>query len=272
MPKIICNISTKLVVLALLQALCCLTPAMSFNQECGAGARTNLSGRISIYSSGIEQAFSKAAQNPALLAKASALPQVKTQKPIQTHLPEEKYLVLFICNANQERSPMSSWLTGINMPADLRDYFTVTSAGLRPAVLNDYVLNDYLLRRPLELRRYHSNPVIVKETQLQEARIIYVMTRRQRTKLIDKYPYLTNKVFLLMGEEQPGIHAGNGDYAARGKTYQTLQKAITERLPAIYEQMRQTLAVELGVNHTIEPETVSTHAAASNDRLISSAI
>ncbi len=272
MTKITGNIYKKLIVLMLILGFCWISPAISFGQDIIAADHSNLSARISIYMPSLQKAFEQALSRTDLLSQAvtaAKLSAPEHKADINPPIPTKKYLVLFICNGNQVRSPMGRWLTNKNMPEDLRDYFIAESAGLRDPV-NDHVLNEFLSRH--EYLRIHS-PHKVRDDQLEEAKIIYVMTKRQRNKIIDKYPFLADKTFLLMGDaDENGLHAGNGDYTKSGKTYQTLQKVITERLPFIYKQMRGVLAQECAQSQPMQSEPQTIHPVALNVSLINTAI
>lgn len=161
-----------------------------------------------------------------------------------------KYVVLFLCNANQERSPMAEKLMNMKMSKDLAAYFVAESAGLLPSNKADFTLMSYLERHPL--LRNHA-PKQVSEYSLKKAKIIFVMTPGQKKRLIRKFPFVKDKVFLLMGDDE--IHGVAGDYAERGPSYKILEKTIKDRLPILENKLRQILVLE-------NSETSTNHANA----------
>lgn len=89
------------------------------------------------------------------MAKKDVLP---VEKSLKLEVPIKKYVVLFLCNANQERSPMGARLMQMKMPEDLNDYFTAVSDGIMVSAREDYTLENYLRRHPF-LRNRNSRQV-----------------------------------------------------------------------------------------------------------------
>lgn len=188
--------------------------------------------------------------------------QVSVKKQVNTNPLQIKHTVLFLCNANMERSPMAERMTNSKMPRELRPHFYITSAALKDKDYSDRQLERFTSRNHF-LRRHI--PLRVTPEQLKEAAIIFVMTYWQKEILYERYPFTQGKVFLLMGEEE--LHPLPDDYAENGPTYQKLQNTITLRLPMIYKKLQEFL-INKGSSSSIQKNIVYT----SNSILIGQAI
>jgi len=206
------------------------------DKSCRINNQGTLSARIVLCLPDFAESFTR--QNTTQQAKLlENLPRGSILKnTIKTGLPGRKHTVLFLCNANMERSPMAARLTRLKMPADLIAHFKVDSAALKDKdcsgrQLEEFTSRNYLLKRHIPLR--------VTPQQLREAAIIFVMTQWQREAIYQRYPSAQGKVFLLMGKKE--LHPVPEDYPDRGPTYQKLQNSITLRLPMIYKKLREFL-------------------------------
>ncbi|MCG2712231.1 MAG: hypothetical protein L6416_07920 [Candidatus Omnitrophica bacterium] len=224
--------------------------------------RSTLSAKINMLSLELKNAFNpvlnRSVSQSRLLSPAAA-DAPKENNNFKKNRPEKKHAVLFICNGNQERSQMAAQLMNNNIPPDLAEYFIAESAGL---LKPDNSITELLSRHPLLRNR---TPKKVTETMLRDAKIIFVMTGEQKERLERKYPDLTGKIFLLMGDKK--LDAVKADYDINGPTYTALEKTITARLPEIYNQLRGILAQE-----HVQGLPGKIKAVTFNDNLIHAAI
>ena len=106
--------------------------------------------------------------------------------------------ILFVCSANQCRSPMAEVMfKKLVRDKGEEEHWRVESAGVwafqgAPATENAM---QVMVERELDLSQHLSQPV--NPTMLSRFDVIVVMTLEHKRALLQQYPAITNRVFLL---------------------------------------------------------------------------
>jgi protein-tyrosine-phosphatase len=133
--------------------------------------------------------------------------------------------ILFVCSANQCRSPMAQVLfQELVRERGEQDQWRVESAGIwayggAPATEN---ARRAMEERGLDLMRHHSQPAT--NELLSQFDLIVVMTREHRAALLAQMPALDGRIYLLRE-----LGGGSGDFADPvGGDLTTYQRAASE--------------------------------------------
>ncbi|MFA7677540.1 MAG: hypothetical protein WCY34_05155, partial [Candidatus Omnitrophota bacterium] len=151
--------------------------------------------------------------------------------------------VLILCNQNKERSPLAAAMLRDNLPEDLKGKVEIASAAIYD-IAPDLTIDMYTEKDPILSR--HS-PRCHTDADIKEAKIIFVMTARQKETILRLYPGCEDKVRLFL--EEGDLNTCMQDHPSTSELflpsaipYKHLRRQIEENLNSVFRSVRKVVS------------------------------
>ncbi|MDD5430503.1 MAG: helix-turn-helix domain-containing protein, partial [Candidatus Omnitrophica bacterium] len=151
--------------------------------------------------------------------------------------------VLILCNQNKERSPLAAAMLRNNLPEDLKGKVEIASAAIYD-IAPDPTIDMYTEKDPILSR--HS-PRCHTDADIKEAKIIFVMTARQKETILRLYPGCEDKVRLFL--EEGDLNTCMQDHPSTSELflpsaipYKHLRRQIEENLNSVFRSVRKVVS------------------------------